>query len=232
MASVKQIEANRRNAQNSTGPKTEEGKNTSRLNSLKHGLGAIHVPLPHEDPMEYHTIRQGLMDTWAPANTQEQLLVDTIASAWFRMQRASRFEAALMNGHILTLKRRHRKSEAPHPDDDLAIALALASKSLDLAWRHLERYEKRAQSAYYRGVETLRKVQKERKAEPARELRAEIEPVSPVPATKLASFRQQEPIVMPMPSEPVRFGAAPRGTSPELASNTETSPVPPRPDKG
>src|SRR3954470_20472648 len=115
MATPKQIEANRRNSQKSTGPKTEQGKLKSRLNSMKHGLGAIHVPLPHENPTEYHEIRSGLMDTYQPANTQEQMLVDNIPSAYLRMQRASRFEAALMNGQILSLKDKHGRSLQPTP---------------------------------------------------------------------------------------------------------------------
>jgi hypothetical protein len=40
MTSLKQIEANRRNALNSTGPKTEAGKQQSRRNALRHGLTA------------------------------------------------------------------------------------------------------------------------------------------------------------------------------------------------
>src|SRR3954454_2469645 len=175
MATQKQIEANRRNAQKSTGPKTEQGKMKSRLNALQHGLGAIHVPLPHENLMEYHDLRQGLIETYQPANTQEQMLVDNIASAYFRMQRASRFEAALMNGHILGVKKKHGKSLDPDPSDDIGIILAMADENLEQAWRLLERYEKRATSAYYKGIETLRKLQNDRKREPARQLRENME---------------------------------------------------------
>ena len=40
MISIQRLEANRRNALRSTGPKTEEGKQRSRLNSVRHGLTA------------------------------------------------------------------------------------------------------------------------------------------------------------------------------------------------
>jgi hypothetical protein len=44
MATAQQIEANRRNAQQSTGPKTTRGKARARLNALKHGFRAQVVP--------------------------------------------------------------------------------------------------------------------------------------------------------------------------------------------
>jgi hypothetical protein len=40
MTSYRQIEANRRNALRSTGPKTEAGKHVSRCNAVRHGLTA------------------------------------------------------------------------------------------------------------------------------------------------------------------------------------------------
>jgi len=50
MASQQQIEANRQNAQKSTGPKTEEGKAAVRLNSVKPGLTASTIVLSAKTP--------------------------------------------------------------------------------------------------------------------------------------------------------------------------------------
>ncbi len=51
MATAAQIEANRLNAQKSTGPKTVGGKTRARFNALKHGMTArtIMPVLPQED---------------------------------------------------------------------------------------------------------------------------------------------------------------------------------------
>ena len=51
-ASQRQIDANRKNAQKSTGPKTATGKERSRRNGLKHGLSA-EVLVPEEDQARY-----------------------------------------------------------------------------------------------------------------------------------------------------------------------------------
>ena len=50
MASLKQLEANRRNALKSTGPRTPEGKKISCLNALKHGVYSHNVVLPLRGP--------------------------------------------------------------------------------------------------------------------------------------------------------------------------------------
>ena len=49
MTSTKQIEANRKNATLSTGPRSEPGKDVSRQNALIHGLTAMQVVIEGED---------------------------------------------------------------------------------------------------------------------------------------------------------------------------------------
>ena len=47
------VEANRRNAQKSKGPTSDEGKARSRYNALKHGMTAKTVLLPGDDHQEF-----------------------------------------------------------------------------------------------------------------------------------------------------------------------------------
>jgi len=94
LVSMKQREANRRNARRSTGPKTVEGKNAIRWNALKHGLLANAVVLPQEDRAEYERLWAGLAESLQPVGMLEALLVEEIACTYWRRRRAVRAEAA------------------------------------------------------------------------------------------------------------------------------------------
>ena len=54
MATIRQINANRANAQKSTGPRTEEGKAASSRNRLSHGFAASATIMPGENPEEFN----------------------------------------------------------------------------------------------------------------------------------------------------------------------------------
>lgn len=62
MASNRQIEANRRNATRSTGPKTAAGKTRSSHNALRHGLARCVVSDPAEAENFAVAIASGLGD--------------------------------------------------------------------------------------------------------------------------------------------------------------------------
>jgi hypothetical protein len=69
---VVQIEANRRNAQQSTGPRTEAGKKTSSLNAPRHGLTSRVVVLPTEDFAAYKAFSEEFLLDLAPETFAER----------------------------------------------------------------------------------------------------------------------------------------------------------------
>ena len=77
MATAAQIEANRRNAQRSTGPKTDGGKARVRHNAFKHGMTAraIVPTLPQENPKELENRTQQAITAMKPRNPLELDLV-------------------------------------------------------------------------------------------------------------------------------------------------------------
>jgi len=87
MATIKQFEANRRNAQHSTGPKTTEGKAAVSMNALRHGLRARTVVLPGEDPQEFHRLCDDLEVEWHPQSRTEQFYVEQMAVSKWKLVR-------------------------------------------------------------------------------------------------------------------------------------------------
>ncbi|MBN2181419.1 MAG: hypothetical protein JW715_05860, partial [Sedimentisphaerales bacterium] len=61
MSTQAQINANRQNAQKSTGPKTAAGKAVSAKNAVKHGLFAEEAVITGENPADFNNLRQELL---------------------------------------------------------------------------------------------------------------------------------------------------------------------------
>ncbi len=102
MATAAQIEANRRNAQKSSGPKTEKGKARVRYNAFKHGMNArTTMPgLTHEDPDQLREKTLRLINDLQPSNEAELDQVCQAARLTLAIERADRFEMAHMNQRI------------------------------------------------------------------------------------------------------------------------------------
>jgi hypothetical protein len=94
MSTAAQIEANRLNAQASTGPTSAEGKAKSSFNALSHGFYSKHLLLPDEDPAELELLRSSLIESYNPEDGAELLLVERIVSSQWKLQRLNKLEAA------------------------------------------------------------------------------------------------------------------------------------------
>ena len=115
-ATPAQRAANRLNAQRSTGPKSVEGKEAARRNSLKHGLTGGGVVIPGEDEGEVAireaAFRDQLVDE---GDALGGALVRQMAIATIRVERAFRYETA-------TAAERMRKAGEVFDDDRLVRA--------------------------------------------------------------------------------------------------------------
>jgi hypothetical protein len=95
MTTFKQIDANRRNARKSTGPVTEEGKQRSRCNAVRHGLTAETVIGALEDAEDYKAFEAAIVVDYDAQSAVERELVLRLASLLWRLRRATSMETGL-----------------------------------------------------------------------------------------------------------------------------------------
>ena len=95
MTTQAQIDANRKNACSSTGPRTDAGKHRSSRNALRHGLLAKDVILPDENIDEFIAFRSSVEADLNPTGALQQLRADEIATIAWRLRRSSRLERSV-----------------------------------------------------------------------------------------------------------------------------------------
>ena len=110
MTSLRQIEANRRNAQLSTGPATDEGKRRSRQNAVRHGLTAETVIDTLEDAEVYAAFEMAVTADHDAQSAVERELVLRLASLLWRLRRATAIESGfkIQARHLLQFKQGRR----------------------------------------------------------------------------------------------------------------------------
>ena len=99
--SQRKIDANRRNAQKSTGPRTVRGKKYSSLNAAKHGLlSHAVVVFGNEDPRAFEELLAALVEALQPGAKAETVVVHEIAEIKWRLRRIPRHEAGRIRQQI------------------------------------------------------------------------------------------------------------------------------------
>jgi hypothetical protein len=104
MTSYRQIEANRRNALKSTGPRTEAGKQASRCNAVRHGLAAETVIGALEDAEDYKAFEAAITADYDAQSAVERELVLRLASLLWRLRRATMMETGLFDSQAEHLR--------------------------------------------------------------------------------------------------------------------------------
>ncbi len=147
MSSAAQITANRANAQLSTGPVTAVGIENCKYNATKHGLTGKQIIGKNEDPALYDAMRAALIGDLQPACELEAMLVEEIAQNFWRLERARRAEAEMLN------------------------KLDLTAAITDRAFMNLQRYMTRIERAHTRARKELAALQTLRRKLEAEDLK-------------------------------------------------------------
>jgi hypothetical protein len=109
VTSLRQWAANRENAQESTGPRTKEGKRRSRRNALRHGLTAETVIDGLEDTEDYRAFEATIIADYDAMTAVEREMVLRLASLLWRIRRATGIETDLLRIQAEIIRERERK---------------------------------------------------------------------------------------------------------------------------
>ncbi len=185
MSNELEVQANRRNARRSTGPKTPEGKAVVSLNAQKHGLASRTIVLPEENRREFQELLDGFRSQFQPQNPAEEFLVRQLAAADWRLRRSTRIETGLITDRLDDL-RDDLELDGPKPDpadsdsdqqfdQDTSLMGCVFWHNSSATFATLLRYDHSIRRASYKALHDLRLVQ----ARPASAPTSEPAPGSP-----------------------------------------------------
>ena len=163
MATQSQIDANRANAQHSTGPVTPEGKLASSQNATRHGAYSTQTLIPGEDPAERAALLIEYQKACKPVGPLESHAVDTLTDCKWKLRRLTRIEDATYSLYTITLAEELAALPAD-PNIHLAYMLqydAINSKML----KRIPQQEARLHRLYAQSMKELRALQAARHAE-------------------------------------------------------------------
>lgn len=160
-----QIVANLLNAQKSTGPRTEAGKNIARFNARRHGLtGQFHC-MSQNDEQAYDAFEAKMLQSLQPVGAYENQLAISITQDQWRLNRSRSVEFNLYGlGH----NRLAPDTEAPSPNSQTAATMADTYRDDDRVFGNIALYETRIHRIIARNKKDLDALQATRHAAEAK----------------------------------------------------------------
>ena len=169
MISEKQLDANRNNALLSTGPKTKEGRNRSRMNALRHGLTGQVTTMTDEDRAAHESFSRAFIKDLAPEGPVEIQFAQRIATDSWRLNRASAFEDNLL---ALGLYRNSGTICPDHEQIDAALTTSRVFATESHQFQLLTLYEQRLNRSVQKNLALLQSLQAARKSQREVEMKA------------------------------------------------------------
>ncbi len=175
MASEAQTNANRQNAEKSTGPRTDEGKAVVSQNAVTHGLFGIQITINGENKELFRRRREAMLADLAPVGAMETMMAERIVSLSWRMDRAARMQDQAIDEMIEALEPTPidnyiRKTTAPSlreseerfnvPEPEFALGrIARHDWANDCVLERLLIYERRMENSTHKTMNKLKQLQ-------------------------------------------------------------------------
>jgi hypothetical protein len=162
MASPAQITANRANATSSTGP---ADTSRTRFNGVAHGLTSKQTVIPGESQQDYDRFAATLRKELKPGSAIENVLVDRLIAAAWRLQRFTRVESAFLTNRIDAYLQAN-----PDTDPDVAMANLFIDPAETARMRLFLRYQTTVQREYDKSFKELQAAKTERRKQERQKL--------------------------------------------------------------
>jgi hypothetical protein len=197
MASQSKSDAARENGKKSRGPVTNQGKENSSRNALKHGLTAESAVLPGESEQDFAELLQAHKDTYQPANAMEMELVRTMALARWRLRRIAALESGLFENELaLSEDEFDEKFDSISDLARLAYVFQKQTQPLSL----LLRYESSVARLHDRTYKHLKELRNEPKEPPCVSMRTDASAPVAMPDNDGTSNPMRQLGVIPVPA--------------------------------
>ncbi len=148
MVTKAKVDANRRNAAKSTGPRTPSGKAIASMNAIKHGLSSRKPLIPGEDEAEFARFTSEWVNDLRPFGPRERLAAEQAIMAAWRLRRIPQLEAGLLTAQIQSDSHRitpihpfNMGSEAYQSLSRIDRHQAALERTLDRSLKELERLQ-------------------------------------------------------------------------------------------
>lgn len=214
---IGRAEANRRNAQHSTGLNTEPAKERARFHAFRHGLTGQTVVLPWEDQKIYEAACREFFRDLKPEGVLENQLVQTIVDASWRLNRAAVLETNLF---ALAIESRAGQIDTGDSRADIALAMAAALRDEERTLSNMSMYCQRISRQRERAMEQLRGMQSVRRSS------GQLAQGAPLPHAAVHGFdfsnsraaaRHASGLRLVPPAAHVSASPVPAGSDPEAA---------------
>ena len=205
MSTLRQIEANRRNAQKSTGPTSVTGKAASSMNALKSGIHAKSLVLPSEKLADLEQLIDDYYQRHNPDSPEARFYLDEVIHCEWLLRRYRTAETQMWQ----------YQAQNTYADEQ-KYPLGKSATGHSTPFSKLQYRVDATRRAYQRALKALKELNAEAAAAPAPVIAAPVprpKPHSPKPLRpKLASFRHPPPPTLsnrrpaPVQPGPAAFG--------------------------